>query len=313
MRPADAEISIVVPALNEAENLPTLLERIDAALRGRAYEVLIIDDGSRDQTPGVCKDLEQRFPVELIVRDAPVGGLSGAVLLGLSRASGEYLVVMDADLQHPPERIGDLLAPLESGRADFVLGSRYVPGGSTDSQWGPVRRINSLVATWLARPFARGARDPMSGFFALTRQTYRRAERLDPVGYKIALELMCKCRARQVVEVPIHFALRGAGTSKLTVRQQLRYIDHLVRLYDFCYPRSAAWIKFVGTTVLAWLAALGLYIGLIAGGVGAVWAPIVAYAAAGVVTAAFGFLAVRKYVRSQGPSVRLQRPSHDAV
>ena len=300
---AGVDISIVVPALNEAENLPALLERIDATLRGRTYEVLIVDDGSRDDTSAVCRRLAATYPLELLVRSVPVGGLSGAVLLGLSRATGEYLVVMDADLQHPPERIPDLLSPLASGQADFVLGSRYVPGGSTDSQWGPLRRINSRVATWLARPFAGGARDPMSGFFALSRQTYRRAEQLDPVGYKIALELMCKCRARRVAEVPIHFALRGAGASKLTVRQQLRYLDHLGRLYDFCYPRSADWSRFVVGTAVAWLAALGLYSALVSRGIGPVWAPVIAFAAAAAVTAAFHFRTLRKRGRAQTPRV----------
>lgn len=257
--PAQLDISIIVPSLNEAENLPALAERIDAALVGRSYEILIVDDASIDDTRAVCSRLSERYPLRLHVRGEPVGGLSGAVLLGLQNARGQYLVVMDADLQHPPERIPDLLLPLESGQADFVLGSRYVPGGSTDGQWGPMRRINSRVATLLARPFAGGARDPMSGFFALPRRTFQKAEQLDPIGYKIALELMCKCRVRRVAEVPIHFALRGAGTSKLTMGQQLRYLDHLRRLWGFCFPRSSAAIKFVAAEIGALLFALALY------------------------------------------------------
>src|SRR5258708_22695325 len=98
------ELSVVVPALNEAENLPFLVQRIGAALRGRAYEVLVIDDGSTDRTPEVCAQLRERYPVFLHVRPQAKDGLSGAVIYGMTRARGEYLVVMDAGLQHPPEQ-----------------------------------------------------------------------------------------------------------------------------------------------------------------------------------------------------------------
>src|SRR5262249_17926892 len=147
---------------------------------------------------------------------------------------GTYLVVMDADLQHPPEKLPDLLAPLENRNGtDFVLGSRNVAGGSTGERWGTFRKINSEVATLLARPFAGRTRDPMSGFFAMRRETLDAAQRLTPLGYKIGLELMCKCRVQHVKEVPIHFAERTRGQSKLSLREQFRYLEHLSRLYDF--------------------------------------------------------------------------------
>jgi dolichol-phosphate mannosyltransferase len=130
------QISIVVPALNEAPNLPPLAERVARALVGRSYELIVVDDNSRDDTPAVASRLAETFPLRLIVREQPKDGLSGAVLRGIAEARGEYLVVMDADLQHPPEKLPELLAPLESGEADFVLGSRYTPGGSTGETWG---------------------------------------------------------------------------------------------------------------------------------------------------------------------------------
>src|SRR3954471_16737125 len=108
----DVEVSVVVPALNEAANLPALAERVDAALCGTSYELLVVDDGSTDGTPEVCAALAERFPLELVVRPEPHAGLSGAVLEGFARARGDVLVVMDADLQHPPERIPALLAAL---------------------------------------------------------------------------------------------------------------------------------------------------------------------------------------------------------
>ncbi|HSU68432.1 MAG TPA: polyprenol monophosphomannose synthase [Tepidisphaeraceae bacterium] len=294
--PASTEIdvSVVVPTLNEAGNLATLIGRIDAELRGRPYEILLIDDSSTDGTADLVRRLSAMNPVRLIERESPTGGLSGAVILGLSEARGQFLVVMDADLQHPPEQIPDLLAPLESNEAEFVLGSRYVRGASTDGRWGALRKLNSWAATLLARPFAGRARDPMSGFFALRRQTFQRAKRLNPIGYKIALELMCKCQVASVREVPIHFGLRTAGESKLNLSQQLRYLDHLSRLYDFCFPRGSAWVKFAIATACAWLAAFSVYVRLVAHDVSPVLAPTLAFAGAGLTTAVFHLRALRR-------------------
>src|SRR5439155_16440134 len=138
------------------------------------------------ETPAVCAKLSEVYPVRLLVRTEPTNGLSGAVLHGIAQAKGGTFVVMDADLQHPPAKLPELLAPLDRGEADFTLGSRYVPGGSTGERWGLFRQINSRVATGLARPFAGQVSDPMSGFFALKRETYAAAQRLTPLGYKIA-------------------------------------------------------------------------------------------------------------------------------
>src|SRR5438105_728710 len=134
--PDAVEVSIIVPALNEGENLPLLLPRVQEAMTGRPYELIVVDDQSRDNTPAVCAELGKKYPLRLMVRENPTAGLSGAVLAGMKEARGTYLVVMDADLQHPPEKLPQLLGPLERDEADFVLGSRNVPGGQTDEQWG---------------------------------------------------------------------------------------------------------------------------------------------------------------------------------
>lgn len=217
-------ISIIVPTFQEAENLPSLI----AAIRdlGLDAELLIMDDDSRDGTAELIADLDLPW-VHLHVRTTD-RGLSPAVLDGLRRARGEVLVVMDADGSHPPESIPALLAALDRGH-DFVIGSRYCPGGRTDDEWGLLRRLNSKVATWLARPFSR-AHDPMSGFFALRRSTFVAAATLNPLGYKIGLELLVKCRCRNVAEVPIHFQQRRLGHSKLSLAEQWRYLQHLQRL-----------------------------------------------------------------------------------
>jgi dolichol-phosphate mannosyltransferase len=244
------EVSVIVPTINEAENLPRLLRRIRKAMGGVAYEVIIVDDDSTDGTPIVCQQLAHRHPLRLVMRHGADDGLGGAVLHGMALARGGILVVMDADLQHPPEAIPYLLSPLKNGEADFVLGSRYVAGGTMAAEdWTLLRRLNSRAAALLARPIAgRRVRDPMSGFFALPREAYTAsARRLTPIGYKIALELICKCRLKRIVEVPIHFAARAAGESKLHAREHLRYLRHLGRLYAFKFRRT--------TTLL--MAALG--------------------------------------------------------
>jgi len=237
-RPDVTEVSIVVPTYREAENLRLLVPRIVAALSATttAYEILVVDDDSRDATPAVLAALaEQGCPVRLITR---VGerGLSSAVLRGFAEARGRWLLCMDADLSHPPEALPELLAAVREPGVEFVIGSRYVPGGSTDETWGVFRWLNSQVATLLARPFT-AARDPMAGFFALPRSVFERAAGLSPIGYKIGLELIVKCRCQVLREVPIHFSDRKFGQSKLSFREQLRYLRHLVRLARFKYGR----------------------------------------------------------------------------
>jgi dolichol-phosphate mannosyltransferase len=294
------KVSIIIPTLNEAENLPRLVPRIAAALStATSFEILILDDSSRDQTSQVCATIARRYPLRLITRQ-PANGLAGAVLDGLHQAGGEYLVVMDADLQHPPESIPDLLAPLENGESDFTLGSRYITGGRTQSGWSFFRKLNSKAATILARPFAGPTRDPMSGFFALKRETFQRARHITPMGYKIGLELICKCGVQRPREIPIHFATRTAGRSKLNLRQQVKYLEHLSRLYDYVFPRFVPAIKFLFATTAAWMVGFAVYLMALAkdasdGLVAPPPAIAVAYAAAIITTAVFHL----RYTRTQ--------------
>ena len=247
-------ISVIVPTYKEAENIPSLAERIDRAMAtmNRPYELIIVDDDSGDGTDKCVRDLASAgFPVSLIGRKDE-RGLSSAVIRGFQEAKGRYLVCMDADLSHPPEAIPALVRSLDEPGVDFALGSRYVPGGSTDEDWGIFRWLNSKVATWLAVPFTR-VKDPMSGFFALKRDVFQRAEDLNPIGYKIGLELIVKCRCGKTREIPIHFAKRQFGESKLSLVQQLNYIRHLRRLANFKYGDYSRFIQFslVGASGMA--------------------------------------------------------------
>ena len=236
-------LTVVVPTYREAENLPLLLERLAGvrAEHGLEMDVLIMDDNSRDGSEEAVAEAGHEW-ARLVVRTGQ-RGLSPAVLDGLKMARGEVVVVMDADLSHPPERIPDMLRALESGK-EFVMGSRYVPGGTTDAGWGVYRWLNSKIATLMARPLTR-VKDPMSGFFAMRRADLERAAYLNPVGYKIALELIVKCRLRDVGEVPIHFADRQLGESKLNLKEQLRYLQHLRRLYLFRYATLSHLLQFL--------------------------------------------------------------------
>jgi dolichol-phosphate mannosyltransferase len=171
-------------------------------------------------------------PLRLYVRHCPLGGLSGAVIEGFRHARGEVVVVMDGDLQHPPEAICSLIDPVLCGRAELAIGSRAPVGGTIQRHRQPAgRRLASNVAKMLAWPLTAVVADPMSGFFAVSPAALARAQPLDPVGYKIALELICKCRFSGVTEVPFEFGLREAGRSKLTTKEYWNYLRHLARLY----------------------------------------------------------------------------------
>lgn len=223
--------SIIVPTFREVEALPDLIDRVARvrAEHGSLQELLIVDDDSRDGTEELIAQRTESW-LKLIVRKQD-RGLSQAVLAGLHSARGDILVVMDADLSHPPEVIANMQQAIVDG-ADFVVGSRYVPGASTADDWGLFRFLNSRVATLLARPLTTIS-DPMSGFFAMPRDVFERAQDPSPLGYKIGLELLVRCNARNVREIPIHFANRTRGESKLTAKQQLLYLQHLARLYRF--------------------------------------------------------------------------------
>jgi len=254
--------SIVVPAFREAPNIEPLVARAFAATRsaGIEAELIIVDDNSIDGTDAVVERLKSQYPLRLIVRKG-ARGLSSAVLAGFEQARFDRFVVLDADLQHPPEAIPELIRKLDKPGCDFVIATRYGGEGGIDSHWPLYRRIGSSVATLLARPLA-PLSDPMTGFFALHRSTWRRAAKLDPVGYKIALELYVKCRCRNPAEVPIRFATRSAGMSKAGVSEGLRYLRHLSRLYRFRFPFAigiAAFVLLVLLGALLWACLGGAY------------------------------------------------------
>src|SRR4030042_1477634 len=161
-------VSIIIPTYNEKDNIAPLVERIHKALSGYSYEIILVDDNSTDGTIEIANGLAPRYPVRVIVR-RDEKGLATAVVHGLKNTSGRIICVMDADLQHPPEIIPDLIKALENG-ADMAFASRYIPGGGCP-QWGLSRKIISKVALMISHillPSTRRVKDPLSGFFRAT-------------------------------------------------------------------------------------------------------------------------------------------------
>ncbi len=231
-----------MPTYNERENLDELVRRIQQACSsaGLSAEVVIVDDNSPDGTGVRAEEIAKTENLKVVHRPGKLG-LSSAVLEGFAAASGSILVVMDADLSHPPEKIPEMVSKIESGEADVVVGSRYAKGGSVEN-WPFTRRVISKGATLLARWLTK-VKDPMSGFFALKR-TVIDSVPLDPVGYKIGLEILVKGKYAKAVEVPIRFANRKAGKSKLGGGEYLKYIDHVILLYEYRKPWLSKYIKF---------------------------------------------------------------------
>ncbi|MFF1421808.1 glycosyltransferase [Streptomyces sp. NPDC058280] len=228
-------VTVIIPTFNEAGNVRELLRQLTDAVPARLpCEVLFVDD-STDDTPEVIAAAAQDcpFPVGVIHRDTPEGGLGGAVVEGLKAAGSDWIVVMDADLQHPPALVPDLVAAGERESADLVVASRYLAGGSRAGLAGGYRVAVSRAATWLTKGMfpgrLRGISDPMSGFFAIRRSAVT-SEALRPLGYKILLELTVRCRPESPAEVPFVFRDRFAGESKSTAREGLRFLRHLVEL-----------------------------------------------------------------------------------
>jgi dolichol-phosphate mannosyltransferase len=222
-------LSLIIPTYKEHDNISPLVQQIDRALPNYDYEVIFVDDNSQDGTAELITELSPRYPVRLIVRKDKKG-LASAVVDGLKHVSSELIGVMDADLQHPPELIPCLLKEIQSN-ADIVIASRYVKRGGCQG-WGAIRRIISKGAIFLAHlflPSTRKVSDPVSGFFLFKKQVVSNAD-LQPIGYKILLEILAVGQFQKIAEVPYTFRVRHRGKSKLNARQQIDYLKHIYRL-----------------------------------------------------------------------------------
>ena len=215
-------LSVIVPTYNEAGSLPKLIERLHAALAGRDWELVVVDDGSPDGTADIADAFAPRIPVR-VVRRAGKAGLASAVVAGFEAARGDILLCMDADLSHPPEVVPALVDAIESG-ADLAIGSRYVKGGGV-MDWPLRRRVVSRVACLMGNVLV-PVRDATSGFFALRRAVVAGVT-LNPIGFKIGFEVIARGHYRKVVEVPYTFRDRELGSSKFGRREIRQYVVQL--------------------------------------------------------------------------------------
>ncbi len=280
-------LTLVIPTRNEVDNVPELVAGLRESLMGVDYRVVFVDD-STDGTPAVIKDLAREDArVSLVRREGSErrGGLSTAVTRGLDLSSevSEYTCVMDADLQHPPEKVREMLETARRTDADVVVASRYAEGGSYTGLSGTMRRAVSVGSKYLARIVFKEARktsDPMTGFFLLKNEAISGIQ-FRPTGFKVLLEILVCAPELKVVEEPFDFRARHAGVSKATLRQGLDYLIHTLSLFWYV-PSAGRFWKFclVGASgvlvnmvtlivlaevfdahkVIAWMFAVGLSI-----------------------------------------------------
>lgn len=227
-------LSVIVPTFNEAPNIVELLTRLTRLLDepfGDRYEIIVVDDDSPDRTWELAERLTGRCPGLRVLRRATEHGLSTAVIRGWQAARGEVLCVIDADLQHPPDITLALHAVIASG-ADMAVASRHLAGGGV-SDWSLFRRIISRTAQLIGLVILPGVvgrvSDPLSGYFMIRRSAIEGVE-LNPLGYKILIEVLARGKFPWIGEVPYIFHERAHGGSKATARVYVDYLRHLLRL-----------------------------------------------------------------------------------
>ena len=227
-------LSLIIPTFNEARNLAELTAQLTALLEprlGAGYELVVVDDDSPDRTWELALSLAAVDPRIRVLRRTRERGLSTAVIRGWQVARGEVLGVIDADLQHPPEITVALWDAIEAG-ADLAVGSRHVEGGGV-SDWSVRRRALSRGAQLLGLALLPGVvsrvKDPMSGYFMIRREAIA-GRTMNPLGYKILIEVLGRGDVGRIAEVGYVFRERSEGASKVTWRLYIAYLRHLARL-----------------------------------------------------------------------------------
>jgi dolichol-phosphate mannosyltransferase len=261
------ELSIIIPTLNEAENIVALLRRIAAAMPRPDWEVVVVDDASPDGTAALVHAHAAEEPRVRCLERHGKRGLSSACLDGMAAARGRYLAVLDADLQHDESLLPEMLDRLRTGEVDVVVGSRYMDGGGVGS-WNAARhgasRCATALAQWLLAP---GLHDPMSGFFMMRAECMRAVRpRLCGLGFKLLLDLIAASpQPLRLVEVPYRFGCRTGGRSKLGVRVALAFLYQLAAR-SLAQPRlreATAFALVGGAGVITHLACLALLLRLL--------------------------------------------------
>ena len=226
--------SLVIPTYNESKNIRAIAEiltgLLDQAMPGD-YELIVVDDNSPDKTWELAQALIPEYPQLRVMRRIEERGLSTAVIRGWQAAKGRILGVIDGDLQHPPQVLLQMLAAMDQG-ADLAVASRHVEGGGVSS-WSFIRRFLSRGAQLLGLvilPQVVGrVSDPMSGYFMVRRSAIA-GHTMSPVGYKILIEVLGRGKIEEIAEVGYEFQERREGESKVTWKQYVEYLQHLLKL-----------------------------------------------------------------------------------
>ncbi len=232
---ASLPFSIVVPTYNEAGGIERLLRAVSGVISAHDLdgEIVVVDDNSPDGTGAIADALTKELPVKCLHRPAKLG-LSSGVIDGwkIARPESQALGAMDADFSHDINILPKMVAALASGECGLAIGSRYVPGGGI-ANWPRRRILTSQVACLLARPLT-NVKDITSGYFLVRREALDGVV-LDPIGFKIGLEVVAKARYGKAIEIPYVFTDRVAGESKLNQGEIFNYLKQLRKLY-------AAWL-----------------------------------------------------------------------
>ena len=232
-------ITVIIPAYKEYENLKTLIPEIRDTLNGDLHDIIVVDDNSGDGTEGLDG-------ARIVTRKSE-RGLSSAVIRGIKECETDGFVVMDADHQHPPSVLPSLVKSMRSH--DLVVGSRYIKGGGTKG-WTAWRKFASKVASLMGRPLC-GINDSSSGLFG-TYKSLLEVPKLNPIGFKIGLDIYNKLRKRSKEEVPYIFESRHFGDSKFTSKQVIEYLKQLASMYiNIMSPKQFFKYCMVGTTGIA--------------------------------------------------------------
>ena len=248
-------LSVVVPTFNERENVGILCDRVDAALAGVEHEIIFVDD-SKDDTPEVIRGLG--LPHVRLRHRENGSGLATAVIEGFGMAQGKYIVVMDADLQHPPEILRPMYAAITAEGCDFCIPSRFIPGGS-DGGLSLYRKFVSATARYIGKAMLSSIRkvsDPTGGLFMFRRECIDGAD-LRPIGWKILIEVLAMAKYDSICEIPYTFCEREHGESKLSAKVTKEYLQQVRMLRKREIKRGNVRVVRVSPKRLAELAAEG--------------------------------------------------------
>ena len=225
----DPAVSVVIPTYNEAGGIEHLIAALSDVFSkaGISAEIVIVDDNSPDGTGALVDSLASRYRVRCVHRAGKLG-LASAVIDGWATCTTPIIGVMDADFSHDPQIIPAMISAIQSGECELAIGSRYIPGGGI-TNWPWRRRVTSRVAIMLATPLT-NVKDITSGYLFCKRSVIDGVQ-LDPIGFKIGLEVIMKGKYRNAKEVPYVFTDRRVGSSKLNSGEIVNYLKQLVKIY----------------------------------------------------------------------------------